>query len=105
MARFLLTHIEMFDQNGRHDTRRPPQFHVRLSQEQIAQSLALAQRSVTRALKVLSDEGIVTRGNSAYIIHDRVALEAHTRSECLSIGHRMRSFSRGDLRLPSRAKS
>ena len=61
---------------------------IPLSQDELANALGVARRSVTRALKQWQDDDLVTKEGSHFVVRDVRRLEKVTDPSLLRIGHR-----------------
>lgn len=84
LANLLLTYVDFYGLPVPSGTR----IRIPLSQDDLANALGVARRSVTRALKQWQDEDLIGKEGGCYVVKRREQLEAITDPTLLRIGYR-----------------
>lgn len=84
LANLLLTYVDFYGLPVPDGTR----IRIPLSQDDLANALGVARRSVTRALKEWQDRALIGKEGGCFVVRDRSKLEAVTDPTLLRIGHR-----------------
>ncbi len=84
LANLLLTYLDFYGLPVPQGTR----IRIPLSQDDLANALGVARRSVTRALKQWQDEDLIVKEGGCFVVRDKARLEAVTDPTLLRIGHR-----------------
>lgn len=84
LANLLLTYLDFYGLPVPLGTR----IRIPLSQDDLANALGVARRSVTRALKQWQDEDLIVKEGGCFVVRDKARLEAVTDPTLLRIGHR-----------------
>ncbi|MEM6731704.1 MAG: Crp/Fnr family transcriptional regulator [Myxococcota bacterium] len=83
LANMLCTYLDLFAL----PTPTGERIRIPLSQEELAQSIGVARKSVARALRGWQDEGLVVKEGRHFVISDPAALRALCTAGSLSIAH------------------
>lgn len=84
LANLLLTYVDFYGLPVPSGTR----IRIPLSQDDLANALGVARRSVTRALKQWQDEDLIVKEGGCFVVRDTSRLELITDPTLLRIGHR-----------------
>ena len=84
LAQLLMTYVDMYGLPVEGGTK----IRIPLTQEELANSLGVARRSVTRALKRWSEAGILRKAGRHFIVREVKSLAAFTQPKLLGISYR-----------------
>ena len=94
LATLLHTYVTLFGLPTKEGT----MIRVELSQDSLAQSLGVARRSVTRALKAWTDDGLIAKVQGKFVVRDVVRLASYGDPSLIQIGYSLPEGTRSQGR-------